>query len=87
MIYTSVCIRIGWLVHFYDMVYLIYDTEFWKNIPPTEPYRVLLGEVRDRLYQTRERSRHLLAQGYSDIPEENTFTNVEEVYFFLYISF
>jgi len=54
-------------------------TEFWKVIPPNEPYRVLLGEVRNRLYQTRERSRHLLAHGYSDIPEEETFTNVEEV--------
>ncbi|XP_027356015.1 phosphoenolpyruvate carboxylase, housekeeping isozyme isoform X2 [Abrus precatorius] len=52
--------------------------EFWKIIPPNEPYRVVLGEVRDRLYQTRERSRHLLAHGYSDIPEEETFTNVEE---------
>lgn len=40
---------------------------------------MLLGEVRNRLYQTRERSRHLLAHGYSDIPEEETFTNVEEV--------
>jgi len=55
-------------------------TEFWKAIPPNEPYRVLLGEVRNRLYQTRERSRHLLAHGYSDIPEEETFTNVEEVH-------
>ncbi|KAJ1441671.1 Pyruvate/Phosphoenolpyruvate kinase-like domain superfamily [Sesbania bispinosa] len=52
--------------------------EFWKKIPPNEPYRVILGDVRDRLYKTRERSRHLLAQGYSDIPEEATFTNVEE---------
>lgn len=55
-------------------------TEFWKAIPPNEPYRVLLGEVRNRLYHTRERSRHLLAHGYSDIPEEETFTNVEEVH-------
>ncbi|KAK7272581.1 hypothetical protein RJT34_29275 [Clitoria ternatea] len=52
--------------------------EFWKKVPPNEPYRVILGEVRDRLYQTRERSRHLLAHGHSDIPEEATFTNVEE---------
>ncbi|KAL1299642.1 hypothetical protein AAHE18_18G124500 [Arachis hypogaea] len=52
--------------------------EFWKKIPANEPYRVILGDVRDRLYKTRERSRHLLAQGYSDIPEEATFTNVEE---------
>ncbi|GFY97529.1 phosphoenolpyruvate carboxylase 3 [Actinidia rufa] len=52
--------------------------EFWKQIPPSEPYRVLLGDVRDKLYQTRERSRHLLAHGISDIPEEATFTNVKE---------
>lgn len=53
--------------------------EFWKQIPPSEPYRVILGDVRDKLYQTRERSRHLLANGYSDIPEDATFTNVEQV--------
>nr|AAD31452.1 phosphoenol pyruvate carboxylase [Lotus corniculatus] len=52
--------------------------EFWKKVPPNEPYRVVLGEVRDRLYKTRERSRYLLAQGYSEIPEEATFTHVEE---------
>ncbi|KAK7324531.1 hypothetical protein VNO77_28162 [Canavalia gladiata] len=52
--------------------------EFWKKIPANEPYRVVLGDVRDRLYQTRERSRHLLSNGFSDIPEEATFTNVEE---------
>ncbi|KAL1537939.1 Phosphoenolpyruvate carboxylase 1 [Salvia divinorum] len=52
--------------------------EFWKTIPPSEPYRVLLGDVRDKIYQTRERSRHLLAQGTSDIPEEATYTNVDQ---------
>ncbi|CAN6443762.1 unnamed protein product [Victoria cruziana] len=52
--------------------------EFWKKIPPNEPYRVILGEVRDRLYNTRERSRHLLAHGISDIPEEASFTDVEQ---------
>ncbi|KAI4388258.1 hypothetical protein MLD38_000602 [Melastoma candidum] len=52
--------------------------EFWKTIPPSEPYRVLLGDLRDKLYQTRERARHLLAHGASDIPEEATFTNVED---------
>lgn len=62
-------------------------TEFWKQIPPNEPYRVILGEVRDRLYQTRERSRHLLAHGFSDIPEEATFTNVEQVFSFIRIYF
>nr|Q01647.1 RecName: Full=Phosphoenolpyruvate carboxylase; Short=PEPC; Short=PEPCase [Flaveria pringlei]CAA45505.1 phosphoenolpyruvate carboxylase [Flaveria pringlei] len=52
--------------------------EFWKQVPPTEPYRVILGDVRDKLYNTRERSRHLLAHGISDIPEEAVYTNVEQ---------
>ncbi|CAN1759189.1 Phosphoenolpyruvate carboxylase 2 [Linum perenne] len=58
--------------HFYEC------TEFWKQIPANEPYRVLLGYVRDKLYNTRERSRQLLASGMSDIAEDSTFTNVEE---------
>ncbi|KAK8983476.1 hypothetical protein V6N11_073886 [Hibiscus sabdariffa] len=53
--------------------------EFWKHIPPSEPYRVNLGNVRDKLYQTRERSRQLLSHGISQIPEEATFTNVGQV--------
>ncbi|KAE9588588.1 putative phosphoenolpyruvate carboxylase [Lupinus albus] len=52
--------------------------EFWKQIPSNEPYRVILGDVRDKLYSTRERSRQLLANGTSDIPEEKTFTDVEQ---------
>ncbi|TYI63170.1 hypothetical protein E1A91_D09G001200v1 [Gossypium mustelinum] len=52
--------------------------EFWKQIPPNEPYRVILGDVRDKLYNTRERARSLLANGFSDIPEEAAFTNVEQ---------
>ncbi|KAL8505718.1 hypothetical protein ACS0TY_016802 [Phlomoides rotata] len=52
--------------------------EFWKIIPANEPYRVILGDVRDKLYLTRERTRHLLSQGTSEIPEEATFTNVEQ---------
>ena len=28
-------------------------TEFWGSIPETEPYRVLFGNIRDRLYYTR----------------------------------
>lgn len=54
--------------------------EFWKTIPPSEPYRVIIAEVRDKLYQTRERARHLLSQGISDIPEEATYTSVEQVF-------
>ncbi|XP_075487014.1 phosphoenolpyruvate carboxylase 1-like [Primulina tabacum] len=52
--------------------------EFWKKIPPNEPYRVILGDLRDKLYYTRERARQLLSNGVSDISLEATFTNVEE---------
>ncbi|GMH24919.1 hypothetical protein Nepgr_026762 [Nepenthes gracilis] len=52
--------------------------EFWKQIPRNEPYRVILGDVRDKLYNTRERSRSLLSHGISEIPEETTYTNVEQ---------
>nr|CAA60626.1 phosphoenolpyruvate-carboxylase [Vanilla planifolia] len=51
--------------------------EFWKKVPPNEPYRVILGDVRDKLYHTRERARQILSHGVSDIPEA-TFTNVEQ---------
>lgn len=59
---------------------LLLFTEFWKQIPPNEPYRVILGDVRDKLYNTRERSRQILSNGISDVPEEATFTNVEQVH-------
>ncbi|EYU41129.1 hypothetical protein ABFS82_13G036000 [Erythranthe guttata] len=52
--------------------------EFWKQVPGNEPYRVILGYVRDKLYHTREHARQLLTDGASDIPRESTFTNVEE---------
>nr|GEW17635.1 phosphoenolpyruvate carboxylase gene [Tanacetum cinerariifolium] len=52
--------------------------EFWKQVPPTEPYRVVLGDVRDKLYNTRERARHLLAHGFSEIPEMSFYTHVEQ---------
>ncbi|KAH7844564.1 hypothetical protein Vadar_029450 [Vaccinium darrowii] len=52
--------------------------EFWKQVPPNEPYRVILGDVRDKLYHTRERARQLLANGFSDIAEETTFTIVDQ---------
>lgn len=63
-----------------------YIAEFWKQVPPNEPYRVVLADVRDKLYNSRERSRHLLSSGHSDIPEETTFTNVEQVLFALHFS-
>ncbi|KAL6140747.1 hypothetical protein ACLB2K_059043 [Fragaria x ananassa] len=52
--------------------------EFWKQIPSNEPYRVVLGDVRDKLYNTRERARQLLSDGASHIPEDTTFTDVKQ---------
>jgi phosphoenolpyruvate carboxylase len=40
---------------------------------------VILGAVRDKLYNTRERARHLLATGFSEISVDSVFTNIEEV--------
>ncbi|CAN6201396.1 unnamed protein product [Urochloa humidicola] len=53
-------------------------TEFWRQIPANEPYRVILADVRDKLYNTRERMRHLLTTGFSEIPEGATLTKVTE---------
>ncbi|KAJ6710177.1 PHOSPHOENOLPYRUVATE CARBOXYLASE [Salix koriyanagi] len=50
-----------------------------KDVPPNEPCRVILGDVRDKLNNTRERSRQLLANGKSDIPENSIFTNAEQL--------
>lgn len=67
-------------IDFFWFVINVLNAEFWKKVPPSEPYRVVLSDVRDKLYNTRERSRHLLSNGYSDIPEEATFTNVDQVH-------
>ncbi|KAJ6873649.1 hypothetical protein NC651_032491 [Populus alba x Populus x berolinensis] len=37
-----------WISSFFSK--WITKTEIWKQIPPDEPYCVLLGSVRDRLY-------------------------------------
>ncbi|XP_022557893.1 phosphoenolpyruvate carboxylase 2 isoform X2 [Brassica napus] len=52
--------------------------EFWKQIPSNEPYRAILGDVRDKLYNTRERARQLLSSGVSDVPEDAVFTSVDQ---------
>lgn len=56
-------------------------TDFWKQIPLNEPYRVILADVRDKLYNTRERAHQLLSIGASDIPSEATLTHVDQVCF------
>lgn len=53
--------------------------EFWKPVPPNEPFRLVLGNVRDKLYNTRERTRQLLSSGKSEILEEETFISVDEI--------
>lgn len=53
--------------------------EFWKQIPSSEPYRAILGDVRDKLYNTREHARQLLSSGVSDVPEDAVFTSVDQV--------
>lgn len=45
--------------------------------------------MRDKLYNTRERMRQLLATGKSDIPTEDTFTDASQVstFFATYLFF
>lgn len=57
------------------------NVEFWKQIPSNEPYRAILGDVRDKLYNTREHARQLLSSGVSDIPEDSVFISVDQVCF------
>nr|QFR35812.1 phosphoenolpyruvate carboxylase [Jansenella griffithiana] len=58
--------------------YAKYYIEFWKQISPREPYRIVLGDVRDRLYNTCERARQILSHGVSSIPEDKTYINVKQ---------
>ena len=53
--------------------------EFWKHIPPNEPFRVLLEDMHDKLYNTQERMRQMLANGKSDINLEDTFTDASQI--------
>lgn len=63
----------------------ILSSEFWKQIPPNEPYRIILADVRDKIYNTRERARQLLSDGFSDVPEEATLAHVDQVCFQIYL--
>ncbi|KAL2928931.1 Phosphoenolpyruvate carboxylase 1 [Bienertia sinuspersici] len=65
-------------IHKYSKTDAKHYIEFWKRIPPNEPYRVVLADVRDKLYSTREHARQLLSNGVSDVPEESTFTHVDQ---------
>jgi phosphoenolpyruvate carboxylase len=43
--------------------------EFWNVLSVTEPYRVILSEVRDRLYHTREVLHHCLVHPHVNVKE------------------
>ncbi|KAJ6686295.1 PHOSPHOENOLPYRUVATE CARBOXYLASE [Salix purpurea] len=61
------------------LFFMGYENIILETVPPNESCRVILGDVRDKLNNTRERSRQLLANGKSDIPENSIFTNAEQV--------
>ncbi|KAL2936017.1 Phosphoenolpyruvate carboxylase 2 [Bienertia sinuspersici] len=65
-------------IHKYSKADAKHYIEFWKRIPLSEPYRVVLADVRDKLYNTREHARQLLSNGVSDVPKESTFTHVDQ---------
>ena len=73
------CVR-GFVIVCFDVCSVFWtDVEFWKQIPSNEPYRAILGDVRDKLYNTRERARQLLSSGVSDVPEDAVCTSVDQV--------
>eukprot|EP00245_Coleochaete_scutata_P011787 TRINITY_DN444_c0_g1_i1.p1 TRINITY_DN444_c0_g1~~TRINITY_DN444_c0_g1_i1.p1 ORF type:complete len:754 (+),score=165.39 TRINITY_DN444_c0_g1_i1:340-2262(+) len=53
--------------------------EFWRTVASTEPYRVVLSDVRDKLYRTRDRAQQLLVNGKTDIPEADTYSDKEQL--------
>ncbi|CAI5505557.1 unnamed protein product [Closterium sp. Naga37s-1] len=53
--------------------------EFWKDIPEHEPYRVVLGEVRDKLWNTRDHIQHLMATGHSEFTPQDIYTDPEQL--------
>ena len=46
---------------------------------PNEPFRVILGDVRDKLYNTRECTCQLLSNGIFDIPEGVTKFAIDRI--------
>ncbi|GJP55612.1 hypothetical protein CLOM_g14562 [Closterium sp. NIES-68] len=53
--------------------------EFWRGIPETEPYRVILGEVRDKLWNTRDHIQQIISKGRSDYNEDDIYTTAEQL--------
>lgn len=53
--------------------------EFWKPVPATEPYRVILSDVRDKLWHTREQAQNLLTLGKTQITQAEVFSSTEQL--------
>ena len=52
--------------------------DFWRPIPSNEPYRVVLSEVRDRLYETRQVLQQKLSGG-SGVSNGAVYTSTHEL--------
>uniref|UniRef100_A0A0D3EKY4 phosphoenolpyruvate carboxylase n=1 Tax=Oryza barthii TaxID=65489 RepID=A0A0D3EKY4_9ORYZ len=68
-------------MYFSKMADLMFELSMWRcndELRAREPYRIILGDVRDKLYNTCERARQILSKGISSIPEDQTYTNVEQ---------
>lgn len=48
-------------------------------MPPSEPYRIVLQDLRERLWATRDYYQQMMSQGKSDIPAAAILTSTEEV--------
>eukprot|EP00475_Leptophrys_vorax_P002830 TRINITY_DN11602_c0_g1_i1.p2 TRINITY_DN11602_c0_g1~~TRINITY_DN11602_c0_g1_i1.p2 ORF type:complete len:852 (-),score=93.10 TRINITY_DN11602_c0_g1_i1:159-2348(-) len=53
--------------------------EFWKQVPSSEPYRVVLCEVRDRLWNTRDHYQQLMLHGKSDFNDEDIYVSADQL--------
>ena len=52
---------------------------FLETDSPNEPFRVILGDVRDKLYNTHEHTYQLLSNGISNIPKEVTKFSIDRI--------
>ena len=56
-------------------------SDFWRSIPMEEPYRVILAEVRDKLYNTREALQEVISgkREALDPEDDSVFTSKEQL--------
>ena len=58
---------------------LLRGAEFWKEVPITEPYRVVLCDVRDKLWNTRDHYQHLISTGKSEFDAAGILVDPKDV--------